>query len=138
MPIRGAMLAAVVLSLAGCGGGSSSTGSREGDRGGQVYGTHCAACHQRDGRGVGRTQPALAGSATVAGEPRKLIAWVLFGVRPETNRPTRSIAAMPQFAWLTDEDVAAVLTYVRSSFGNSQPAVTAAEVAEVRAAGRPQ
>ena len=76
--------------------------------------------------------------ATVAGDTRKLIAWVLFGVRPETNQPTRSIAAMPQFAWLNDEDVAAVLTHVRSSFGNSQPAVTAAEVAEVRAAGRPQ
>ena len=113
MPTRGAMLAAMVLALAGCGGGASSTGSREGDRGSRVYGTHCAACHQRDGQGVGRTQPALAGSATVAGD-------------------------MPQFAWLNDEDVAAVLTHVRSSFGNSQPAVTAAEVAEVRAAGRPQ
>lgn len=138
MPTRGAMLAAMVLALAGCDGGAPSKGSREGDPGSRVYGTHCAACHQRDGQGVGRTQPALAGSATVAGDPRKLIAWMLFGVRPETNRPTRSIAAMPQFAWLNDEDVAAVLTHVRSSFGNSQPAVTAAEVAEVRAAGRPQ
>jgi mono/diheme cytochrome c family protein len=137
MHSRNAVLAVVMLCLAGCGGGASS-GSDGQDRGAQVYRTHCASCHQRDGQGVGRTQPALAGSATVSGDPGRLVAWVLFGVRPDTNRPTRSIAAMPQFYWLSDDDVAAVLTHVRTHFGNSAAPVTAAEVAAVRAAGAPQ
>ena len=133
MRIHSAVLAAAVLSLSACAGSSDP-----GDRGAQVYGTHCASCHQRDGQGVGRTQPALAGSATATGDPGKLIAWVLFGVRPGTNQPTRSIAAMPQFYWLSDDDVAAVLTHVRTHFGNLAAPITAAEVAAVRAAGAPR
>jgi mono/diheme cytochrome c family protein len=138
MRIHSAVLAAAILSLAGCGGGSSSAGSAGQDRGAKVYGTHCASCHQRDGQGVGRTQPALAGSVTATGDSARLIAWVLFGVRPETNRPTRSIAAMPQFNWLGDEDVAAVLTHVRTHFGNVAAPISAADVAAVRAAGAPR
>jgi mono/diheme cytochrome c family protein len=137
MQIRSVVLAAAILVLSGCGGGASS-GPGGPDRGAKVYGTHCASCHQRDGQGVGQTQPALAGSATASGDPGKLIAWVLFGVRPDTNRPTRSIAAMPQFYWLGDEDLAAVLTHVRTHFGNTAAPITAAEVAAVRAAGAPK
>jgi len=134
MQIRRVVLAAAILALSGCSDGASS-GSGGPGRGAKVYGTHCASCHQRDGQGVGQTQPALAGSATASGDPGKLIAWVLFGERPDTNRPTRSIAAMPQFYWLSDDDVAAVLTHVRTHFGNSAAPITAAEVATVRAAG---
>lgn len=94
---------------------------------------HCLACHQRDGRGLSGSQPALAGSATVAGDPEALVAWVLFGERPTTLAPTRSVVVMPQFSWLGDEDVAAVLTHVRSHFGNASPAISAAEVAAIRA-----
>jgi mono/diheme cytochrome c family protein len=134
MRLHSAVLVAAILSLSGCGGGSPDPG----DRGAQVYGTHCASCHQRDGQGVGRTQPAVAGSATAAGDPDKLIAWMLFGVRPETNKTTRSIAAMPQFYWLSDDDVAAVLTHIRTHFGNLAAPITAADVAAVRAAGASQ
>ena len=137
MQIRGVVLLTAILALSGCDGGTAS-GPGGADRGAKVYGTHCASCHRRDGQGVGQTQPALAGSATASGDPGKLIAWVLFGARPDTNRPTRSIAAMPQFYWLGDDDVAAVLTHVRSHFGNSAAPITAAQVAEVRAAGAPQ
>jgi mono/diheme cytochrome c family protein len=137
MQIRSVVLVTTILALSGCGGDAGS-GHGGPDRGAKVYGTHCASCHQRDGRGVGKTQPALAGSATASGDPGKLIAWVLFGARPDTNRPTRSIAAMPQFYWLADDDVAAVLTHVRSHFGNSAAPITAAQVAEVRAAGAPR
>ncbi len=134
-----ALLATAFLGLAGCGGNgpaSSGAGTESADRGARLYSAHCIACHQRDGKGLGEAQPALAGSATVAGDPGKLIAWLLFGTRPETNRATRSVVVMPQFAWLDDEDLAAVLTHIRTSFGNSQAAVTAADVAAVRAAGR--
>ena len=67
-----------------------------------------------------------------------MIAWVLYGKRPATLRKTRSVVVMPQFAWLSDQDVAAVLTHVRSNFGHSRPAIGTAEVAAVRAAGRVQ
>jgi mono/diheme cytochrome c family protein len=138
MQRRRMLFVIALLALAGCGDraptGQAATESVA-ERGARLYAIHCIACHQRDGLGRGDAQPALAGSATVAGDPAKLVAWLLFGIRPPTNRPTRSIVVMPQFAWLDDDDVAAVLTHVRASFGNSQPAVTAEEVAAVRAAG---
>jgi mono/diheme cytochrome c family protein len=95
---------------------------------------HCASCHQRDGRGLGEVQPTLAGSAAATGDPRALIAWVLRGEPPATLVSTRSAVVMPQFAWLSDEDLALVLTHIRSSFGNAAGAVTATDVAAVRAA----
>lgn len=119
--------------LLGCGGPDSASPQ---DRGSVIYATHCASCHQRDGRGVGNVQPPLAGSVTVVGDADTLIAWLLFGTRPATLPPRKGLAVMPQFAWLSDEDVAAVLTHARSRFGNDAPAITAAQVAAVRAVGR--
>jgi mono/diheme cytochrome c family protein len=50
----------------------------------------------------------------------------------------KGLVVMPQYAWLSDEDLAAVITHVRSRFGESQPPVTPADVASVRATlGRP-
>lgn len=129
--ISGVSVAVLVLVIAGCAPGAPGGAGQ--DRGAVVYATHCASCHQRDGRGVGKNPP-LAGSATVAGDPETLIAWTLFGVRPATLPPRRGLVVMPQYSWLSDEDVAAVLTHVRSSFGNAQPSITPAEVAAVRAA----
>lgn len=123
------------FALAGCGSGSGTGGAGAQDRGAVVYATHCAACHQRDGRGTGNAYPPLPGSATSTGEPQALIAWVMFGKRPATLAPRKSLAVMPQFAWLSDADLAAVLTHVRGGFGNSAPPITAAEVAAVRTAG---
>jgi mono/diheme cytochrome c family protein len=134
--IRAAATVVLVLAAAGCGPGSPGGAGQ--DRGAVIYATHCASCHQRDGRGVANAQPPLAGSVTVNGDPGVLIAWVLLGKRPATLPPRRGLAVMPQFFWLGDEDVAAVLTHIRAGFGNSAPAVTAAEVAAVRsAAGQP-
>jgi mono/diheme cytochrome c family protein len=122
-------LAAAALSLAGCGDG----GSRDADPGARVYAQHCMACHQRNGRGLGETQPSLVGTPTVSGDPAALIAWVGFGVRPPGLVRGRSIVVMPHFQWLSDDDLAAVLTHVRTRFGNAYPPVTPAMVAEVRA-----
>jgi mono/diheme cytochrome c family protein len=137
MHLHKAVIATVACAVSACGGPSGpSAGQPPATRGAQLYATHCGACHQRDGRRLGESQPALVGSATVAGEAQPLIAWVLFGRRPATLQATRSVVVMPQFAWLSDEDVAAVLTHVRSNFGHAQPAIGAVEVAAVRAAGR--
>ena len=124
------LTAASLLGLAACGDGDS----RPVDRGAAVYAQHCMACHQRNGRGLGETQPSLVGTPTVAGDPGALIAWTAFGVRPAGLVRGRRIGGMPQFHWLSDEDLAAVLTHVRGSFGNAYPPVTAAMVADVRAA----
>ncbi|MGA0028231.1 MAG: c-type cytochrome [Steroidobacteraceae bacterium] len=107
-------------------------------RGRAVYATHCAACHQGQGQGLGDVQPALAGSVTVNGDPGALVAWVMYGDRPSTLQKRRGLAVMPQFFWLADEDLAAVLTYTRQSFGNAAEAIEPTLVTGVREdRGRP-
>lgn len=125
-----------LLALAGCQREPDEAAASSRVRGAQVYAMHCASCHQRDGRGIAGSRPALAGSTTVAGDAAALIAWVMFSERPAGLRRSRSIVVMPNFAWLSDADLAAVLSHVRSSFGNEAPAIEPAAVAAVRAARR--
>lgn len=83
---------------------------------------NCSACHQATGKGIKGAFPALAGSPLVQGDPAILAATVLNGR-----------AGMPAFKDdLSDADLAAILTYVRSSWGNKAKPVTAADVAKVR------
>jgi mono/diheme cytochrome c family protein len=94
---------------------------------------NCASCHQVDGSGVPNMQPALKGDAVVAGDPGQLIQVVLQGpaaVLP-ANRPHYA-NAMPPFARLSDEDLAALLTYLRQHEGNGASAVKAKDVAAAR------
>lgn len=117
-----------MLLAAGCGG----PGGAPADRGAVVYATHCANCHGRDGHGVGKN-PSLAGSVTVAGDPQVLAAWIIAGQRPATLPQLRGLVVMPQYAWLGDEDLSMVITYIRTRFGNEAPAVSTADIAAVRA-----
>jgi len=89
----------------------------------QLYASTCAACHQPHGKGLPPAFPALAGSTVVNGDPAGL-AQVLLKGRPGT--------AMAPFAHLSDAQLAAIATHIRSSFGNSAGAVGA----DVFAAGR--
>jgi len=73
--------------------------------------------------------PSLAGSPLVLGDPGVLARWVVQGTRPDSMPAGRYAAMMPKFAWLRAEDAAALLTYLRASFGNSASAVDAATVA---------
>ena len=61
----------------------------------------------------------------------------MFGERPPTLAAYRGVVVMPAFAWLSDEDLAGVLTHVRQSFGNDAPPVDPASVAAIRAVGKP-
>lgn len=135
-PIRltAALVAATVL--AACGGDAGTDGAPRAapDPGARIYSMHCLSCHQRDGRGLGEMQPSLVAVPSVAGDPEALIAWVAFGVRPATLGERRSVVVMPQFAWLSDADLAAVLSHVRTRFGNDYGVVTPEMVAAVRAA----
>jgi len=93
----------------------------EGSSGATIYATKCASCHKADGKGTGPF-PALAGAADVtAKNPSAMIGVLLHGK-----------GLMPGYkSSLSDTDVAAVLTYIRSSWGNKAPAVSAAQVAAV-------
>jgi mono/diheme cytochrome c family protein/glucose/arabinose dehydrogenase len=83
----------------------------------------CAACHQADGRGLPALAPSLVGTATVVGPPDKLIDVILHGKDEDPAYPS-----MPPLAGLPDEQLAAILTYVRQAWGNAAPAITAQDV----------
>ncbi|WPP48634.1 c-type cytochrome [Catalinimonas niigatensis] len=101
--------------------------------GGKVFNTYCATCHQRDGQGDSQRFPTLVGTEWVLGEKNRLIEVILNGLEGpiEVNgKPYNS--QMPQHSFLSDEDVAKVLTYVRQNFGNNASEVNAEEVSAVR------
>lgn len=100
----------------------------------KVYDLYCQACHQSDGNGVPRLNPPLAGTVYVTGSKTRLIDIVLKGLSDpleingeEYNNP------MAAHSFLTDQQIADVLTYIRNSFGNKAGAVSVAEVKKQRA-----
>lgn len=89
-----------------------------------LFAKNCAACHQANGRGIPGAFPALVASPVAIG-PADAAAEVLLKGR----------GGMPDFSTsLDDADIAAVLTYARSSWGNHAPPITGAEVTMRRAA----
>jgi nitrite reductase (NO-forming) len=93
----------------------------------------CSACHQRTAMGIPMVFPPLAGSDYLMADKTRSIRGVLAGQSgPMTVNGQPFNGAMPPLANLTDHEVADVLTYVRSHFGNHGDAVTIPEVAAVR------
>lgn len=102
-------------------------------RGEEVYELHCLGCHQASGNGVPRMTPPLAGSEWLAGDPDRLVRIVLAGLEgPIEVAGEEYDAVMGAQAYLSDEDVAAVLTYVRHRFAPGEPAIRPDQVAGVR------
>lgn len=101
----------------------------------QVFSTTCAACHQATGEGVAGVYPPLAGSEWVT-DDAKVVRILLHGVTGPIEVAGETFNSMmpPWGATLKDADIAAVLTYVRSQWGNKGAAITAAKVASIRAA----
>lgn len=98
----------------------------------RVY-NNCMACHQRTGEGVAGNYPPLAGSEWVGGDPDLLAALLLHGLEGSvTVRGATFNQVMPSWSHLSDQQIAAVLTYVRGSFGNDAGAVAPELVAAVR------
>ena len=99
-----------------------------------IYADSCAACHQADGKGVPHMFPPLVHNASLqAHDPTTIIRVTLQGAKtPATDkRPTPF--AMPAYDWkLKDNEIAAVITYIRNSWGNAAPAVTAQQVSDLR------
>lgn len=107
----------------------------QGVDGAALYGALCAACHQATGQGLPGVFPPLAGTDTIVASPRRLAAIVLHGVSGSlTVGGTVYNGAMPAFqAQLSDAEIAAVLTHIRSQWGNAAPAVAPDVVTQVRA-----
>jgi mono/diheme cytochrome c family protein len=102
----------------------------------------CATCHQVTGLGVVGVYPPLAGSEWVNGSADRVIRIVLYGLKGNVTvkGTVFNAAAMPVIGTVpgspynfSDAKIAAVLTYVRASFGNNTPAITAEQVAAVHA-----
>ena len=106
----------------------------------RVYVRNCVLCHQATGLGVGAQYPPLVGSEWVVTDGRDwhreshLVALLLHGMEgPAEVRGRIYNGAMPPWKFLKDEEIAAVLTYIRGAWGNDAPPIEPAFVAEVRA-----
>ncbi|WP_084191264.1 cytochrome c oxidase subunit II [Algiphilus aromaticivorans] len=91
------------------------------ETGEKVYRGQCVACHQASGEGMPPAFPSLHGSAVVTGDSAEQISQILKGKN-----------AMPPFGHLSDEEVAAVVTFTRNSWDNDSGVVQPADVAELR------
>lgn len=102
--------------------------------GAAVYVDNCAACHRTDGMGYSRAFPALKGNAVVqTDDATSLIHIVLTGNTTPAVQGAVSNITMPPFGWrLNDNQVADVVNFIRSSWGNMAKPITASEVAKVR------
>ena len=108
------------------------------ERGAKLYEQHCAACHGDKGEGVPGAYPALGGNRAVTMPvTANLVQIVLHGGFAPATRGNPRPYGMPPFATtLSDADVAAVLSYVRSSWGNRAAPVGEVAVGQQRASLR--
>ena len=105
-------------------------------RGKAVYENICGLCHNNDGSGKPGQAPPFAGSEWALGNPNHMIRIPLAGLAgPVEVKGQQWNLAMPAMgAALPDDDLAAVLTYIRQSWGNKASAITPEQVKAVRAA----
>ncbi|MCI4668398.1 MAG: cytochrome c [Bacteroidia bacterium] len=125
-----------------CGGGETKTTPKKAPTankpkaekvvspGKKVYMANCATCHLQNGKGMPSLYPPLSKTEWVSGDNARLINVVLLGLKGEieVNGEKYNNVMTPYASLLSDQEIADVLTYVRSSFGNDYPAITPAEV----------
>ena len=105
----------------------------------QLFGAKCAACHQASGLGVAGVFPPLAGAEWVQGAEKVLISILLHGIQGEIEvKGDKYNGAMPAFGTLADAEIAGVLSYIRSDWGNQATPIAAAAVAAQREATKDQ
>jgi mono/diheme cytochrome c family protein len=114
--------------------GTSGTPGAGAVDGAAVFAARCAACHQSNGAGLPGVFPPLAASEWVNGKESTLVALVLHGVTGSlTVKGQAYNGVMPTFKeQLNDTELAAVLTHLRSQWGNSAGQISPELVAEVR------
>jgi mono/diheme cytochrome c family protein len=104
----------------------------------RIFTQNCVVCHQATGQGIPRVFPPLADSEWVLARDghgdNHLVAVVLHGLQGPTEVNGQLYnGAMPPWKFLRDEEIAAVLTYIRSQWGNAAPPITPEWVGKVRA-----
>ena len=107
-------------------------------KGKQLFSANCSACHQETGEGLPGAFPALKGNAAVNdANPATHIHAVLFGLSGATVDGVKYESEMPEFgSVLSDADIAEIINYERSAWGNHGKHVTAQDVAAERAKGK--
>ncbi|CAN1507651.1 Cu_nitrite_red, nitrite reductase, copper-containing [Flavobacteriaceae bacterium] len=93
-----------------------------------IYGTTCFACHQSEGQGIPSAFPPLAKSDYLNANPKRAIDVVLKGLSGEVTVNGKKINSVMPSQNLTDDEIANVLTYVYSSWGNNKTIITPAMV----------
>jgi mono/diheme cytochrome c family protein len=143
--IARAFLVALLVGVAACAKTTSSGASGSASAaiaqnpasasdGAVVYITNCSSCHQTNGEGVPGAFPPLAGNPTVTGNPVAVIAIVKHGIGGKivVNASAYSGIMPPWEGLISDDDIAAVVTYIRSSWHNRASPVSLANVRAVR------
>jgi mono/diheme cytochrome c family protein len=102
--------------------------------GSAIYRDQCSACHGLDGKGIAELFPSIADSTMVkSGDPTTSIRIVLRGARSVGTAAQPTAPGMPSYGkQLDDDEVAAVLTYMRNTWGGAAAAVTPGQVSNVR------
>ncbi len=130
-PLLAAALLAYAAAPSASAGSARSGGARAGE---MIFAANCTGCHGAAGAGQPGIFPSLRANPYVSGDPKRVIHTVKFGL---TGKIVAKGAAfdgqMP--AWtgtLTDPQIADVITYIRTSWGNKGSAVTTAQVSAVK------
>ncbi|RYF47051.1 MAG: cytochrome c [Cytophagaceae bacterium] len=97
-----------------------------------IYKQYCLTCHQVDGGGVPNMNPPLRGTDWVNGDKARLIGVLLKGLKDAEVEGEPYDNVMPAHDFLTDQQIADLLTFIRSNFGNKATAISAQEVKEQR------
>lgn len=97
-----------------------------------VYDQNCAVCHQPDGSGAPPLNPPLIKTSFVLGDKNTLIDIVVNGMKNQKVDGKTYKNVMPSFAYLKDEEIASVLTFIRNSFGNKADMTTIEDVKNFR------
>jgi len=99
----------------------------------KIYNQYCMACHQSNGMGASGRFPTLNGTDWVTGDKERLVHLILNGMEGaiEVNGEIYD-GVMPQHSFLNDDQIADVLTYIRTHFDNQAGSVTAEEVENYR------
>ena len=99
----------------------------------QLFSAKCVACHQSSGMGVAGVFPPVAASEWVLGDEKILTNILLHGVNGEMIvKGNKYNGAMPAWKSLSDDELAAVLTYIRSDWGNAAPPIKAETIKSQR------
>ncbi|WP_353139670.1 cytochrome c [Pseudopedobacter sp.] len=103
------------------------------DSGKALYTQHCMVCHQEDGNGVPNLNPPIRKTDYVNGDKTRLINILLNGLNEPIEIDGEEYSnPMPAFNYLSNQQIADILTFIRNNFDNKSSAISAAEVVKVR------